>query len=116
MRESNRSLVTKTVQVVYWTLIVMILGVGKDFTWNYGGVEGVGYTSWRVGIIGEPWLKLESWGVGPLESVVWGEAQWNFEPNMTYLLGILAVTTCFIYLRREKKVRGNNGASQGVQA
>jgi len=94
----------------------MILGVGKDFTWNYGGVEGVGYTSWRVGIIGEPWLKLESWGVGPLESVVWGEAQWNFEPNMTYLLGILAVTTCFIYLRREKKVRGNNGASQGVQA
>lgn len=116
MIESGKSVGRQIAGVVFWTLIFMILCVGKDFTWNYGGVEGVAYTTWRVGIIGEPWLKLESWGVGPLENIVWGEAQMRFEPNIMYFLGLLAVIACLVYLRREGKTRGKDGAIHGTQA
>lgn len=102
-------------RTIMWLLIFLVACVGRDYTWNVAGVSGASYQRWRVGIMGEPWLRVESWGVGTLENVVWGKSQWVFEPHPIYVASLLVIMLCLVHLHllgKSRQPSSNTGDRQ----
>jgi hypothetical protein len=90
------------IRMTVWLLLINLFMVGQDRFSNPIDPQGLVYSSWRMGTVGNPWLRFERWGSAHSEPVNWTPGSWAFDPDLTHLIGLLGLIACHRHLRKQK--------------
>jgi hypothetical protein len=99
---SPGSLWTGMIRMTFWLLLINLCMVGQDRFSNPNDQQSQAYSSWRMGTVGNPWLRFERWGSGHPEPTHWSPWTWVFDPDLTHLIGLLGLIACHRHLLKQK--------------